>query len=129
MRVAAILLDVILVAATVSIIVTEGVGTDTQTVLLTCLVLLVPLLSAVVIGFQPVVGGDEGRSSGTFATVSANVVLFAVCAWLSVVRYPYPEGNGIIPFVLLCVVAPLLSVLTLMKRPAQAWTRSRRSGA
>jgi hypothetical protein len=46
--------------------------------------------------------------------VFCNFVLVGFSCWAAVAQYPYPEGNGVIPFGLLMVFTPIVSLVVLL---------------
>jgi len=141
MGTAAIVCNVVLLAITGAIIVTEGVPGDTRYLALTLLMLLVPLLSAVVLVRERMAPQgpsteDAGTSSTTLAhraAVLCNLMLFGASCWAVVAQYPYPEGNSVIPFAVLAVCTPILSLVALlgggrkaMRGQAPVWPPKRR---
>ena len=122
MRTAAIVGNVVVFVAIGLILLTEGVPRDAWYLVFTFLVLLVPLLSAVVlvrsrVAPQPPSTDTDRLSTITLANRAAvlcNLVLFGALCWEIVAQYPYPEGNGLIPFAVLTVCAPILSLMALL---------------
>jgi len=47
--------------------------------------------------------------------VVCNLVLVGFSCWAAVAQYPYPEGNGVIPFGLLMVFTPIISLVVLFR--------------
>ena len=79
----------------------------------TLVALLVPLVScAVIFRFSSRVAAQPAIALTTLV-IAGNVLLFGLVVWAVVVRYPYPEGNSIIPFALLLLVAPVLSLIVM----------------
>ena len=121
MRTAAIVCNVVLLAITGVIISTEGVPGDPLYLVLTLLVLLVPLFTAVVLVRGRIApkeprAGVDGSSAIRLtnrAAVLCNLVLFGASFWAAVAQYPYPEGNSVIPFAVLAVCTPILSLMAL----------------
>ena len=138
MRTAAIVCNVVVFAVTGIIVLTEGVPKDARYAVLTFLVLLVPLLSAVVLVRErvapPAPGVDGGAGPAITLTRRAaalcNLVLLGAACWAAVTQYPYPEGNGVIPFAVLVVCAPILSLMALLggRRSAVREQRGRAAG-
>jgi hypothetical protein len=120
---AAIVCNVLVSASTGFIILTEGLPRDARYLLLTLLMLLVPLLSLVVLVRERVArqarsAGGDGSPATTpenRAALLCNLVLFGVSAWEAVAQYPYPEGNSMVPFAVLAVGTPMLTLLALLR--------------
>ena len=121
MRAAAIGCNAVLFVISCMIVLTEGMQSRARYLVLTLLVLLVPLFSAVLLARQHVASrgqhaGDGGRLGGTathWAAVLCNVVLLTASCWAAVAQYPYSEGSAMIPFALLAVATPILSLVAL----------------
>jgi hypothetical protein len=136
METAAIVCNAVLFAVTGTIVLTEGVPGEARYLLLTLLVLLVPLLSAVVLVrgrmARPGQGaGNDGPSTVTLASRAAglgNLGLLGASGWESVAQYPYPEGDSLIPFAVLAVGTPILSLIALLRGRRRAVRGERRSG-
>jgi len=141
MGTAAIVCNVVLLATTGVIIVTEGVPRDTHYLVLTLLMLLVPILSAAVLVRERMAPqgpstDDDGTSSTTLAhraAVLCNLILFGASCWAVIAQYPYPEGNSVIPFAVMAVCTPVLSLIALlgggrkaMRGQAPVWRPKRR---
>ena len=137
MRTAAIVCNVAVLAITWLIILTEGVPRDPRYVALTLLVLLVPLLSAVVLVRKRI--GPQGPSTiverlsaitlADRAAVRCNLVLLGASCWAVVAQYPYPEGNSVIPFAVLTVCTPILSLMAVLGGGRRAMREQRRIAA
>lgn len=118
----AIVCNVVLFAITGIIILTEGVPREAYYQILTFLVLLVPLFSAVVLVRERIAPqgsstDDDVSSTIRFtnrAAVLCNLVLVGASCWATVAQYPFPEGNSVIPFVILAICAPILSLMALL---------------
>lgn len=137
MGITAIVCNVVLFAITGLIILTEGVPRHAHYLVLTLLVLLVPLLSAVVLvrkriapqGLSTDDDGSLGITLTTRAAVLCNLVLFGASCWAVVAQYPYPEGNSVIPFAVLAVCTPILSLMALLGGGRRSRRAERRSTA
>ncbi len=128
MRIVAIVCNVLVLGATGASVVTEGMPRQTGDLALTLAVLGVALLSAIVLAAGR--AGARVPSTGLFVlaertSVVCNVLVFAACLWVAVGRYPYPEGNSIIPFAVLLVATPIMTVIALLG--AMARTPARRA--
>jgi hypothetical protein len=137
MGTAAIVCNIVLIAITGVIILTEGVPRDARYLVLTLLMLLVPLLSAVVLVRARIApqgpSTDDDRSLAITLTnraaVLCNLVLFGASCWAVVAQYPYPEGNSVIPFAVLTVCTPILSLMALLGGGRRAMREERQSTA
>jgi hypothetical protein len=121
---AAFVCNVVVFAMAGVVLLTEGVPREPRYTVLTLLVLLVPLITAIVLSHEPMArpgpGSNRGRSSGMTPTrrvvVLCNLVLLGAACWESVAQYPYPEGDSVIPFAALTIGAPLLGLRALLGR-------------
>jgi hypothetical protein len=137
MRVAAIVFNVVLCAITGPTILTEGLPREPRYLALTLLVLLVPLLTAVALVRQRMAppwpaARRDGGSADTLANSAAvlcNLVLLGASCWAAVAQYPYPEGNSVIPFAVLAVCTPILSLLALLRSGRMTMRADGRSAA
>ena len=113
MTIAAVVGNVVLLLLTVILLWTEGPSKGAGYVTLTVLMLAVPVLSAAAILRE----GPRAwlRSRVKASAAAANLVLLGFLSWAVVAGYPYPEGNGVIAFATACVVAPVLSLLALLR--------------
>jgi len=112
MRVAAVVCNLLLCASVGLLIVNEGMPSQTAYILFTLLALFLPILSAAVI-LRRGSGPSRQRSSLDWATGVLNVLLLALTVWAVISQYPYPEGNSVLLFALLMLVAPILSLVVL----------------
>ena len=123
MKIVAVACNVVLFAVTCFIVLTEGIPREAPYLILTLLPLSVPILSLVVL----LRGGvtregqrtrDDPSSGSTLinrVAVFFNLVLAAFSCWAAIAQYPYPEGSGVIPFALLMVFTPIISVVVLFR--------------
>ncbi len=121
MKTIAVILNLVLFGITGMIVVTEGIPRQVRYQVLTLVVLLVPLLSALVLfhrqGTRQASGGTDASAGSRLTTgvvVLANLVLLGATCWEAVVQYPYPEGRSVIPFVVLAICVPALSLVALL---------------
>jgi hypothetical protein len=84
--------------------------------------LLIPLTSAVVL-----VHGSSTIAPTRRTAVLGNLLLLGAACWAAVAQYPYPEGNSVIPFAVLVVVTPILSLLALLGGGGKLLRGERRS--
>lgn len=118
-----IVCNILVLAAAGATVVSEGMPSQAGYLILTVAVLVVPLLSGVVL----VWGGTAARGRAGIqerprplvaaegAALVANVLTFAACLWVAVSRYPYTEGNSIIPYAALLVATPVVTVVALLR--------------
>jgi hypothetical protein len=120
----AVICNVVLLAFTGVVLVTDGVSREGPYVVFTLLLLLVPILSVVALvrrgGNRPDLGTHDVPSSRSTVTkrvaVSSNLVWLAFSCWAIVDQYPHPADAGVIPFAVLVVVTPIVSLAALLGR-------------
>jgi hypothetical protein len=123
MKIVAVVCNVVLFAVTCSIVVTEGIPRKAPYLILTLLPLFVPILNMVVLprggmtreGVRTLDDGSPGGSFVNRVAVCCNLVLVALSCWAAITQYPYREGLGVIPFALLMVFTPIVSVVVLLR--------------
>ncbi len=109
MKIAAVICNVILFGFTCFVLVTDGPPQGAAYVVLTLLVLLVPIFSTVVLLCS---------SRNAFLRVTAvigNVALLGFSCWAIVSQYPHPEEEGVVAYMVLLVLTPILSVAALFQ--------------
>jgi hypothetical protein len=136
MKIAAVVCNVVVSLIVFVILVTEGIPKQTVHIAFTVLSALIPILSAAVILRSGVSDGWLGvqgktktprrlsvvsnlasrRSAVRLAAVICNVVLLGFVCWAAVRQYPYPEGDEVIVFALLMMLAPILSLVAICSR-------------
>ena len=136
MRIAGIVCNLLVLGSTAMTVVTEGLPSQMGYLALTLSVLLVSLLSAVALAWSRTgirlgtSGGKVPEAIVAAAIMLCNVLVCAACLWVAVSRYPYSEGNGIIPFAVLLVATPVLTVVALLgQHAATGDTMSTTAGA
>jgi hypothetical protein len=128
MRTAAVVCNVLVFVVTGLIVVTEGWPREPRYLALTLVMLFVPALSAVVLARRQ--RAPEVRSTGggrppamtptARAAVAGNLVMLGASGWEAVAQYPYAEGASVIPFAMLVVCTPVLSLLAFLGRRGSA---------
>jgi hypothetical protein len=113
MTIAAVVANAMLFLLTCALLLTEGPSKGGGYVALTALMLIVPILSAAAL----LRGGpkDWPRSRVKQLVAVANLALLGFLVWAMVVSYPYSEGDSVIGFAAVCVVAPVLTLLALLR--------------
>jgi hypothetical protein len=121
MRIATVVFNVALFLFTVVVLVTDGLSNEVAYNLLALLLLAVPALTVVVLGRRM-----RGASLDLYLRWSAvvcNVALAGFSYWSIASQYPHPKEDGIVAFMLLTMVTPILSALvvfeSLKKQPAR----------
>jgi hypothetical protein len=109
-KIATLALNLVLLAFTCAVLVTDGVSTEPAYLVLTLLVLLVPVLNLAVV--------FRGRSSPAwrFATALCNAALLGMVCWALVDSYPHPREDGFVAYVVAVLLIPALSVAVIVRR-------------
>jgi cytochrome bd-type quinol oxidase subunit 2 len=117
MKTLTILCNVALAAMSALEVVTEGLPEQPSQWALAVLIVFVPVFTVFVLLRRQ----DTGGASVPGLAVLCNLVLLVVTCWAAAAQYPYPEGPGIIPFVALAILTPVLSLATLRRavRPSR----------
>lgn len=123
MKILAVVSNIVLLAFTLGVLATDGAPTATVYVALTALLLVVPLLNIfAVIDRWPdgdASPGGRGRMRRgkllRLALAALNVVLIAFVCWAVVDQYPHPEEEGLIAFIAVTLLVPLLSSIVLLR--------------
>ncbi len=118
MGVIAIVCNLLLVAFTCLVVVTDGISTEAPYLALTFLVLVVPTASAVVLFQDRQQRADAARGArpGPWRVVAAilnALLLVGTCAAI-VDQYPHPAEPGFIPYVVVSLMTPTLSLVALL---------------
>ncbi len=115
MKAASILLNLCLSLFTLFVLFTDGMPAEGLFVALSLLLLLVPALTALVVNGA---GSMHTRRDVLLTSVTAgcNVVLLGSSCWAFVTQFPsHPEEAGLVPFVVLTLAAPALSLFVLRR--------------
>jgi hypothetical protein len=135
MKTLAVVCNIVLFTFTCIVLVTDGVPMQAAYIVFTLLSLLVPILSLVVISRSRVSGGwlgphvkrkplgekrkteDRSFAGATLNSVAVvcNIVLFGFVCWALMDQYPHPEEEGVIPFAVLMVLTPVLSMVVIVR--------------
>ncbi|MGE5236397.1 MAG: hypothetical protein ACM3O7_08625 [Acidobacteriota bacterium] len=129
MRIVAVICNVVLAAFSGLVLVTDGPPVGAPYVVLTLLVIAVPLASAIVI-LRGTGGGSRPALAVERLTIVGNLVLLVLSGWALVDQYPHPDEEGLIPYTVLLLAAPILTVAALSggaRRIRGSTTPSRRS--
>ncbi|OFV81642.1 MAG: hypothetical protein A2Y78_12480 [Acidobacteria bacterium RBG_13_68_16] len=135
MKIAAAICNIVWFLFTCLVLVTDGPPQGAFYIVVTLLVLLTPLLTLVVI-FRSGAGDgwlglymkrkaveeqrkiDDLSSMGTIMKIVAiicNLALLGFVFWALVSQPPHPAEEGYIPFVLVSVVTPIVSVVGILR--------------
>lgn len=134
MNIVAAICNVLLFGFTCVVLLSEGTSKETGYIVLTLLLLLMPILSLVVIVPSGASNGwlalhmkrkslRERRRIDNLASMSTvmelvavigNIALLGFVCWAFVNSYPHPEEDGFIPFALLSVLTPILSLVAIV---------------
>lgn len=138
MKIMAIICNIILFGFICLVLVTDGSPRDAIYVVFTLWSLLTLILNLVVITLIGVRDGwpglhmkrkfqDEQKKMDDlssmskvmrFVTIICNIVFIGFACWAFVDQYPHPEEDGIIAFMVLMVLTPILSLVVLFLRGA-----------
>jgi hypothetical protein len=111
MKTVAILCNVVLAALTSMILATEGLPGRPVYLGFTLLMILAPVMAVFAMTRRP-----SGAGRGASMTAAAgNLVLVGFVCWAMVAQYPYPEGAGVVPYAVLALAAPVLSLAVLAR--------------
>ncbi len=128
MRTAALCFNVVLLAVNCLAVYTEGLPAEAFYRIFTFVALLVPVLTLAVLLTSRRAEAPRGprderpkRPLTHGVAIRANLVLLAFTCWAAVAQYPYAEGNSIIPFVVLMIVTPIVTIAALVT-PKKATT-------
>jgi hypothetical protein len=117
MRMLAIVCNVLSGIFTCLVVATDGMSREPAYALFTLLLIVVPLYTAYALASRVGHASVPARR----AAVVFNVVLLAGIAAAVVDQYPHPNEPGFVPYVLLMVFTPLLSIVALVvRRPRRA---------
>ena len=121
MRNLALACNVVLFGIVCLLILNEGMPAEALYRVFTVLALLTPVLTLIALLRFGATRQEQGTSGNPtplsalarYAVAACNLLLLGFTCWASVVQYPYPEGNSIIPFVLLMALTPVISLVAL----------------
>ncbi|HQR44976.1 MAG TPA: hypothetical protein PLB02_02000 [Thermoanaerobaculia bacterium] len=115
MKAAVILINLALSLFTAFVLITDGAPTDPLSIALSLLLLLIPLFTAFALGRLQSHSGRHALLLPRSALL-CNAFLLTISCWRVATQYPsHPKEPGLLPFVLLVVVAPLFSVVVLSR--------------
>jgi len=137
MKIVAIVSNIFMFAFTCIVLLTDGMPTNAAYIVFTLLLVLIPIFSLLVLSGSGVSDdahklAAERKPSGEakrviafpslrtakILTIICNIVLLGFACWAIVNQYPHPEEFGVIPYEILVMVTPILSVLALSWRRA-----------
>jgi len=109
MKIAAIVCNAVLFGFTCLVLATDGPPRGAPYIVLTLLLLLVPLFSSLVLLRFP------GNTIMWFMALAGNIALLGFSLWAIVSQWPHPEEEGVVAYMILIVLAPLLSLAALFR--------------
>ena len=118
MTIVAVVCNVVLFLFTCFVLWTEGSSKGGGYIVLTVLLLLIPILSSAVILRGGARDGWMGSQGKTVAAIG-NIALLGFVIWAVASTYPHPEEPGVIPFTVICVLTPILTLLVVLRRGAR----------
>jgi hypothetical protein len=116
---AAIFCNGLVFAITGMVIFTRGLSSRAPYAVLTLLMLLVPLVNEAVLiaRRRPTgAGASPGLARADRAAIALNLASFAAAASSAVAQYPYASRGTLLPFAVLAVGTPVLSVAAILTR-------------
>ena len=118
MTIVAVVCNVVLFLFTCFVLWTDGPAKGGGNVILALLLLLVPILSSAVVLRGGARDGWMGPQGRTVAAIG-NIALLGFVIWAVASTYPHPEEPGVIPFTVICVLTPILTLLVVLRRGAR----------
>ncbi len=115
MKIAAITLNVVLFLFVCLVILTDGPPREPAYIACTLLSLLIPVLSAIVIWRF---GSNSAHRTAPFVALACNVIWLGFTCWALVDQYPHPKEEGLVAFVFLMVLTPIISLAALLRTVA-----------
>ena len=115
MRTVTLLFNVVSCLFTGVVVVTDGMSAEPAYVALMLLMVLMPVLTI----YALVVSAAGAALASTRAAAIGNLVLLVFIGWALVDRYPHPDEPGFVPYVVVMLLTPVLSILAL----SGAWLR------
>ncbi len=112
MKTLTVLCNFALIAFTLFLLVTEGASEQAVYNVFAALLLLVPLLTVFAVSRS----GEAPAGALQRITAGGNLVLLGLVVWAIVDQYPHPDEPGVVEFMLLAVLTPLLSAIALLRR-------------
>jgi len=120
MKIVAVIGNILLLAFTCMVLITDGPPQGGAYVAFALWSLLTLVVSSAVIGAQ---ASGEGKPKPRplavpamrAAAVLCNIVFFGFVAWALVDQYPHPREVGFLPYVLLLVLVPILNLVVLIQ--------------
>jgi len=119
MRIIAIVLNVIMVLFTLMVFVTDGLATKPLYLLFSILLVLVPVINIVVFAGRrkPSPAGEAAPAlRARNPVIIANLVLVAAVIWVLIQQGPHPQEPGYVEYVILLFLAPIFSLLTILRQ-------------
>ncbi len=132
MKTLVVLCNIVLFVFTCLVLVTDGPSDEMAYIIFTLLLLLIPILTvfAIVRRGSGTPGGPEGgvlsKAQARMGLLSAdrtplentagicNLVLLGFVCWALVDQYPHPAEEGLVAFVVVTLLTPLLSAVVLL---------------
>jgi hypothetical protein len=109
MKTLTVLCNVVLVGFTAFVVATEGPSGKPAYNLFALLLVLVPIFTI----FALLNREAAAKPAVVRAAAICNVILLAFVCWALVAQYPHPKEPGVIPFIVVCVLTPVLSAVVL----------------
>ena len=120
MAIAALVLNVVLVAFTWLVLATDGASREVPYIVFAALLLVVPAFSSALLVqrrlhqservSEPSPAMRRARQVG----VLCNVWLLATACWAIYDQYPHPDEQGFLPYVAVVLLTPVFSIVALL---------------
>lgn len=109
MKALTVLCNVVFLSFTALVLVTDGISRQPAYIVLTLLLMLVPLFTLIVL----LTRSGESRPAEKNVAEIANLALLVLIGWAFMAQYPHPREAGFVPYLLLALFTPALSVAVL----------------
>ena len=134
MKILSIICNIVLVAFTCFVLITDGPAREASYIVFTLLLLLVPIMNIVLIlrsrinnswstfNLRNKVPEAQGKidvpsSIYPFMKITGvilNIVLTGFICWAIIDQYPHPKEPGVLVYTLLVVFTPIISLITIL---------------
>ena len=135
MKIGVVICNILLLGFTCLVALIEGAPKGACYIVFTLLLVLIPILNVVVLARSRKSGSQvnddvKGRmleeqskiSSGssvstpmTRMAIIGNIVLLGFVCWAVINQYPHPEEPGVLEYTILAILAPILSVVAIVR--------------
>jgi cytochrome bd-type quinol oxidase subunit 2 len=109
MKTLTVLCNVVLVGFTAFVVATEGPSREPAYNVFALLLVLVPIFTI----FALLNREAAAKPAVARAAAVCNLILLALVCWALVDQYPHPKEPGVIPFIIVCLLTPVLGAAVL----------------